>query len=244
MAVEPQPEGMGQLARIAGVFFDPKKTFEDIAKRPAFWAPLILVMVVAMAYMLLYSQHVGWERMIRHQMETNSRVAQMSPEQREQAVAAQVRFVPIFVYAAVIVGTPIYYLVSAGVLLMIVKGIMSAPVSFKQVFSVMCYAGLVGLVTVVLSVVVMFLKNPDDFNLQNPLVFNPGAFMDPQTSSKFLYSLGSSLDLFVIWTILLIAVGLKAAGGKQLSFGGALFAVVLPWAIWILGKAALAGAFS
>jgi hypothetical protein len=52
------------------------------------------------------------------------------------------------------------------------------------------------------------------------------------------------LDLFVIWTILLMATGLKAAAGKKLTFTGALVAVVLPWAVWTLGKAAIAGAFS
>jgi hypothetical protein len=59
-----------------------------------------------------------------------------------------------------------------------------------------------------------------------------------------MYSLASSLDLFVFWTIFLMATGIKAAAGKKLSFGGALCAVALPWAVFILGKAALAGVFS
>ena len=90
----------------------------------------------------------------------------------------------------------------------------------------------------------MFLKSPDEFNLINPLAFNPAAFMDPINSSKFLYTLAMSLDLFTIWGILLTAIGLKAAAGKRLSFGGALFAVVLPWAILVLIGASVAGAFS
>jgi hypothetical protein len=139
---------------------------------------------------------------------------------------------------------PIYYLIVGGMLLGIVRGIMSAPVRFKQVFAIMCYASLPGLIFTVLAITVMLLKNPDDFNLQNPLVFNPGAFMDPQSTSKFLHSIASSLDLFTVWTILLIAVGLKAAGGRKLSFGGSLAAVALPWAIWVLVRASLAGLFS
>jgi len=50
--------------------------------------------------------------------------------------------------------------------------------------------------------------------------------------------------LFVFWTIFLIATGLKAAAGKKLTFTGALMAVLLPWAVVVLGKAALAGACS
>ena len=100
------------------------------------------------------------------------------------------------------------------------------------------------MIMAILAIAVMFMKPPDDFNVQNPLVFNPGAFMDPLTSSKFLYSLATSLDLFRIWSLVLIGIGLKAAGGKQLSMGGAMTAAFLPWAIWTLGAAAIAGAFS
>lgn len=238
---EPPAAGMGEFARITGVFFEPGKTFQDVAERPRWVVPMLLLIIVSVLTMALYSQHVGWERMIRHQLETNSRVAQLTPEQREQAIATQSRLAPIFGYVGVIVGIPIYFLISAAVLLAIVAGMMSVPVKYKQVVAVMCYAGLTGLVSGVLAIVVMFLKNPDDFNLQNPLVFNPGAFMDPTTTSKFLYSLAGSLDLFVFWNIFLIATGLKAAGGKRISFGGALFAVVLPWGLFVLGKSALAG---
>src|ERR1039458_4734061 len=124
------------------------------------------------------------------------------------------------------------------------KGRMSAQVRLKQVFAIICYSGMPGLIMVLLAIAVMFLKPPDDFNLQNPLVFNPGAFMDPTATSKFVYSLASSLDLFRLWQLVLIGIGLKAAAGKTLSMGGAMTAVFLPWAIWILGTAALSGVFT
>jgi len=130
------------------------------------------------------------------------------------------------------------------VLLGVASGLLSAGLRFKQVFAVVCYSSLTGLVTAALTIVVLFLKNPDELNVQNPLAFNPAAFMDPNQGSKFLYSLATSLDLFSFWTILLMAVGLKAASGKKLSFGSALFAVVLPWAVYVLGKSAWAGFMS
>ena len=243
-AFEPQPQPMSEIARITGVFFEPKKTFEDIAQRPKWLTPLILIIVAALSVTVLFSQHVGWERFFRQQMETNTRMQQLTPEQKEQTLQLQMKFAPIGGGAAIVVGIPIYYLVASAVLLGIVAGIMSAPVKFKQVYAVMCYSSLTGVLSSILTIVVMFLKNPDQFNLQNPLAFNPAAFMDPVSTPKFTYSLASSLDLFSLWTILLIATGLRAAAGKKLSFGGALFAVILPWAVYVLGKSALAGAFS
>jgi hypothetical protein len=240
--IEPRPAGLSEVARLSGVFFEPTRAFEDIAARPGWLVPMIIVLICAISVSVAFGQHVGWERFFRQQMDTNPRTAQLSTEQKEQAIATQVKFAPLGI-VAIVIGVPIYYLASSGVLLGIVAGIMSAPVKFKQVFAVMCYASLTGVVSTILTLAVMFLKNPDQFNLQNPLVFNPGAFMDQQSSSKFLYSLATALDLFPIWTMILIAIGLKAASGRKLSFGGALCAVMLPWGIFILGRAALAGLF-
>ena len=92
-----------------------------------------------------------------------------------------------------------------------------------------------------LSIVVAFLKNPDDFNVQNPLAFNFAAFMDPITASKFLYTFALTFDLFAIWVILLTAIGLSAAAGKKrLSFGSALFSVAVPWVVMVTLAATMA----
>ncbi len=243
-AVEPNTAGMSEISRLAGLFFEPGKTFADIAARPSFMLPLILMIVAALSSSYVMGQKVGWERMFRHQAETNSRMQTLSPADRENAIAMQVKFASIGAYVGPILFPILGGLIEAGILLGIVAGIMSAPVRFKQVFAVVCWAGMTYLVSAILTIVVIFLKNPDDFNMQNPLAFNPAAFMDPQTSSKFVYSLASSLDLISFWAIFLIATGLKAAAGKKLSFGGALFSVVLPWGVYVLGKSALAGAFS
>ena len=243
-AVEPEPSGMGEFSRLVGVFFEPTKTFRDIAQRPSWIVPMVLVILAVIGVTATISQRIGWERILRHQNETNSRMQQMDPAQREQAVAMQMKFAPVVGYVGAIVGVPIVDVVIAAVLLGIAGGLMGGGMRFKQVFAIVSYSGMPGLVSAVLSIVVIFLKNPDDYNVQNPLAFNLGAFMDPNTASKFLYSLGSSLDLFVIWTMLLMATGLKAAAGKKLTFTGALVAVLLPWAVVVLGKAAIAGAFA
>jgi hypothetical protein len=247
-AVEPEPAGMGEFSRLTGVFFEPGKTFADIAEWPRWLVPLLLVVVAGVAFYFLYGQHVGWERFLRHQMETNARVQQqmerIPADQRDRAIAMQTKFMGIGYYFGTMVMVPLMYLISAAIVLGIASGLMSAGVKFKQVFAIVCYAGLPTVLKHGLAIVVMLLKNPDEFNLLNPLAFNPAAFMDPINTPKFLYTVAMSLDLFTIWVILLTATGLKAAAGKRLSFGGALCAVVLPWAVLVLAGATLAGMFS
>jgi hypothetical protein len=231
---------MSEPARLAGVFFEPKKTFEDVARRPAFIVPLVLVILGALAYVTVISQRIGFDRVVRQQMEASGRLQQMPPEQRERAMEMGAKVGSIFAYVIAVIGTPAFYLAAAAILLLITS-MMSAGLKYKQIFAIMCYSGLPGLIFMALTVVVIFLKNPDEFNIQNPLAFNPGAFLDPQQTSKFLYSVASSLDIFSFWQIALVAIGLKAAAGRKLSFGSALIAVVVPWAAVILIRAAFAG---
>jgi hypothetical protein len=64
----------------------------------------------------------------------------------------------------------------------------------------------------------------------------------PPNSGKFIYSLATSVDLFTIWTILLLAAGISAAARKA-PFSKALILVVAPWIIWVLAASAVAGMF-
>jgi hypothetical protein len=232
---------IGPFARIAGVFFEPGKTFEDIGRRPSWLLPLALIVVSVLAFSITYGQHVGWEQVVRQQLENNPRAAQITPEQRGAAITQGVRLARIFSYLSVI-AVPLSYSVIAAVLLGI-TAMSSAALKFRQVFAVVCYASLPTVLLSLLGIVTMFIKDPADFDIRNPLAFNLGAFLDPQSTSKFLYTLSTSLDLFSFWMIFLIATGLRAASRRNLSFGGALATVAVPWAIYVVGKAGLAGLF-
>jgi len=233
---------MGEFSRLIGVFFEPKKAFTDIAERPGWVVPTLILIVVSVVFISLFNSHVGWEPYLHRIMDNNTRMQQLSDEQRQQTFNLQLRMVPIFSYVGVILGLPLTFLIMGAISMGIIRGLLGVPIRFAQAFAVMAYASLPRVLLSILSMVVMFLKNPDQFDLQNPFASNAALFMDSEKSSKFLYSLAASLDVFTLWVMLLMAVGLKAAGGKRLSFGGALFSVLLPWAVFVLCRAALAAA--
>ena len=233
---------MSEGSRLLGVFFEPGKTFADIAERPRWLVPLLIGILSAVLLIYLFNRHVGWESSLERAMDNNRFVQQLTPEQRQTAFDRQLRLLPVFSYLGAILGFPITLLLAAGLATVIIRGLLGTPIRFVQAFAAMAYAFLPRVIYAGLSISVMFLKTPDEFDLQNAFASNPGAFMDPQKSSRFLYTVASQLDVFSIWVILLMAVGLKAAGGKRLSFGGALFAVVLPWAVYVLVRGGVAAA--
>ncbi|HWB97671.1 MAG TPA: Yip1 family protein [Bryobacteraceae bacterium] len=239
---EPAVSHLSEPARLAGVLTDPKTAFRDIVTGPRWWVPMILVILLALVFNVTFSRRVGWDRFMEQTFDSNPRTQNMPADQRARAVEQAVRIVSITSYAGAIVGTPVMVAVEAGVLLLIFNFFLGAHLRFKQVFGVTSYALLPMLVSTVLALVVMLLKNPDDFNLRNPLAFNVGAFLDPQSTAKWLVSLGTSLDLFSIWVVILLAIGLAAAA-PRLSFSKALTGVMTPWLVLVVLKSAWAGAF-
>jgi hypothetical protein len=238
-----EPKPLSEVARLTGVFFEPGKAFADIAERPRWFLPLLIGIVFSIGYLYAFSSHIGWESYFHRLMDNNPRMQQLPEEQRQRTFDLQVKFAPVIGVASTVVAAPLIVLAWAGIAMGIIKGLLGVPLRFKQAFAVLCYAGLPRALYAILSTIVVFTtKNPESFDVQNGFFSNPGAFMDPQTSSKFLYVLASSLDVFVIWVILIAALGLKAAGGKRLSYGGALFAVMTPCVVIVLIRGALAAA--
>jgi len=243
--VQPEPKGMGEFSRVTGVFFEPGVAFADIAARPRWVVPVLLIILGIIAFNVTYGSHVGWHTLVMDQLDTPKaaeRMQNMTAEQRQQAIAMQEKMMP-FIYTIGPVLMPLAFVISAG-LMMGMLATMSSGLRFKQVFAITCYAGLVGIIANILGIVVMFLKSPDQFNFMNPLAFNPAAFMDPKSSSKFLYTLGTGLDLFKIWGAVLTAIGIKVAAGNRISATGAALVVFVPYAVLLLIGATLAGMFS
>jgi hypothetical protein len=179
--------------------------------------------------------------MIRRQMDANTRLQQLPAEQRERAIQQGMAISVPLAYVGAAVGMAVGSLAIAGILLGMMNLVGGAGLKYRQAFSITCYSFLPSALSSILALVVMFLKNPEDFDLQNPLPLNLGAFLSSPETAAWLKALARSVNLFTIWIMLLMALGYSTAAGKRLSFGKALTLIVLPWAVFVLLSAALAG---
>ena len=233
--------GMSEVGRITGIFWEPKPVFQDLAAKPRFWVPLILMTLLTVIFMVSYSRVVGWDSMIRRQLESNSRVQQLPAEQRERLIQQNTAFAAPFAYAGAVVAVTVGSLAIAGVLLGMMNLLGGAKLKYKQAFSITVYSSLPSALAAILSMVVMFSKNPEDFDLRSPLPLNLGAFLSGPETGAAVKSLATSINLFTIWIILLMALGFSTAAGKKLSYGKALTLILVPWVVWVLIQAGLAG---
>jgi len=96
--------------------------------------------------------------------------------------------------------------VLAGVLMATFNFGFGAEVKFGQAMAVTMYAFLPGIIRALIAMGVVGMGAAEGFTFQNPVASNLGGLVDP-SSSHFLYSVLSSIDIFNIWTLILTGIG-------------------------------------
>jgi hypothetical protein len=246
-AVPPESElvpSMSFGARFIGVFVSPGETFEDIARRPGFIAPLIVAIVSGLAILETMIFKIGMERIVRQSLEQSGQAARMSAEQLERTVHTGATVATVIGHVGVVVIGPAMLLIMAALGLGILVLIYGAPAKFKAVFSATCYANLVSVLGVVMGVALILFGDPEHFNAQNPIPSNVGFFLNPLETSKPLYSLASSADILWIWTMILMAMGWSRVSGGKAKTVPVFLAFAGVWLIWVFGKMGFVAIFS
>jgi hypothetical protein len=220
--------------RLLGVFISPKETFADVARKPGFVAPLITLMITAVAVTEVMLWKIGAERIVRMSIEQSGQASSLSPDQLEERVRLGAKITGIFMHIGGVVGVPIYFLIIAGLGILIVNVILGAQVKFGTVFSLVCYASLVSLLSSLMTLAMMLFGDPEHFNVQNPIPSNPGFFLNATEVSKPLYAFASSIDIFPIWIMILLGISLSEGAGRKVK-ASSIFLVYLGfWALLVL----------
>ena len=80
---------MSEAATLGNIFFDPGETFEDLKRKPRFILATVIILLLLTAFNALFLQKIGYERLVRERIESNSRVQQLPSDQREQIIQSQ-----------------------------------------------------------------------------------------------------------------------------------------------------------
>lgn len=243
----PAPEAvpLSEGARIVNTFIAPGKTFTDLRRNAAWWAPFLLMVISSVVLVYLAGQKVGFRKVTENQMQAQpkqqERLEQLPAEQREQQMQTATKITRIIAYAFPVIQLVILLIITA-VLFSTFKFAAGADVSFKVSLAIVMYASLPGLLRALLAILSLLAgASPDSFTFQNPVATNPGYFLNP-ADSPFLYSLASSLDIFLIWTLVLTAIGFTCV--SKVKRGTALAIVFGWWLIFTLVAAGMGAAFS
>jgi len=238
------PERVNPIARIFGVLFSPKATFESIARRPTWFAPVVVLCLIFLAVVVIFGHRGGWPSYFQKQLANNARFQQASPEQQQQAYEMESKLGPRVAYAEAPVVPPLIVVIVAAVFLGVFNLLAGAKLSFKTSMGIVSHAWMANAVSGLFGILIVAIKDPTTIDLQNIVASNVGAYL-PNGSAKWLVSLLGSIDIFSIWTMILMAIGFSvAAGQKKLSFGKALGWILAVWVLFVLVKVGLVAALT
>jgi hypothetical protein len=222
------------------IFYSPGEVFDRVRERGTWLPPMLAMFVIGLISGATLGSMVSMGAIVRKQLEANPQmVEKLGPEGIEK-IANNPMYKSLW-YIGAIAG-PITVVVVAGIFLGGLS-IAGGRATFKQVLGATAYAWFPFsvLVTAMTIMIVSLSADRADLNFKNLVATNIGAFLDPQTTSKPLYSIASSLDLLSFMLIGLLGYGLSKVSKSPM--GTCLGIVVVVWAVYILGKAGAASLF-
>jgi hypothetical protein len=237
---------MNFVQRIVGMYTSPQETFEDINRNGSWLAVYIIMAVLVASIAYLPQTRMDHETYMRKALEMNPMTKNMSEEQIKQIVDRPVgafqKYSGPFLAA---LGALVVYVVCAASLLLVIV-LMGGALTFKKSLSLTIW-GMAppGIVGGLLAILFMFIKDPDTLEIDASanVASNLGMLVSKKEHAV-LHSLLGSIDIFSVWTIILLAIGFSVASGGKLSRGKAAAGIVSLWVVYVALKLGFVAIFS
>jgi hypothetical protein len=192
---------------LTSIFFEPGSTFDALRARPRFLVASLILAALMTVFTIALFQKLGFENFMRQQIENSPRTAQMTPEQKEQAISMQTS--PI-VKGISYASPPIFILITfaaGGALYLLGSMLMGGAISYKQALSVWVYSSFPPtILSLIANFLILFLKSADDIDPSrgggNLVRANLGGLLGPD-ASPVLAAVLNSFDIFTFFGLFL-----------------------------------------
>jgi hypothetical protein len=203
---------LGLAARVFGVLTSPRRTYADIAAHPRWLGALLVVLLATTGPTVwLLSTPVGQRASLDQQMQTLESFGVKVNDQMYEQMQQRAPYSAAIAGVGQVVFLPLSTLLIAGIAFAIFNGALGADAAFRQVFAVVAFStvlsGLRTLFSAPLNYARESLSSPT--NLASVLPF----FDDSSFAGRLL----GSIDLFLIWWIVNLAIGLAVLYKRRTS---------------------------
>jgi len=232
MSASPLPleiRPLSQVERVVDTFIAPSKTFADIRRNASWWLPIILVAIFSCTFAYVVLHKIGLPTLIDSTLHSNAsleeRMSQMSPAQAAQMramISKQFQFMYVAPVLLVVFGLAI-----SGIFLATANFGFGGRASYKQMLAVWFYGTLPLAFISLLTIVTIFAgMTSDNFDIKNPVGTNVGYYLISTGAPRWLETILSSVDVFTIWSAVLLTIGVSTVAGIK---RGSAAAVVFGW---------------
>jgi hypothetical protein len=197
----------GLFARLIGVLFSPKETFAAIVARPRWLAVMIVTLVMSSAayYVILSSQDMQ-DAIVDQQVRAMESRGNVVSDQQIANIERFIGYLPVGYAVGIFVLGPLFGAAIAGIVTGIFTTLMGGNGTFKQVFAVMNHAGFIPAISA-LFIAGMLAVGAKPIGARPPGA-NLGVFLPMLEDTSFPAVLLRSIDMFLLWWMVVLAIGL------------------------------------
>jgi len=225
---------MGLLSRFVGVVTSPKATFQAVVAHPRWFGMLALVtVIVAVCVTLPMTTEAGRQAALDNQVQQLENFGMQVNDEMYANMAKGMRFAAYQTFFTILVVGPIISVILAGILYG-VFAVMGGQATFKQLFAVYVHS------TAITAVAQLFTGPLNYFRGSMSSATNLAVALPMIDEHSFIGRLLGMIDLFWIWWLVLLAIGLGVLYRRRTqTIAIGLFGVYL---VIILGIAAVMSA--
>jgi hypothetical protein len=230
--IPPEEKPIGGASKILNIFFEPKRVFESLKIKPTWLVPFIIVALLGIGF--FYSTYPYIMNQQVERIKDNDKI----PEEQKQVIIDKMTertHPPVWQLFLAPLGTIVALVAVAGILFFVFNVILGGDSSFRRVFSVYCYSSLIAVPAMIVKYPLIMMKK--DLNVQTSLAL----LLSAESKNSFLYSFLSSFDIFTIWQLILVSMGMGIL--YRYSTKKAFTATCILWIIWIVAKSGLSSLF-
>jgi hypothetical protein len=204
------PTESNLFARMPGVIFSPRATYAGVAARPRALGALAVVLVISIAGTFAFlSTEVGQQAMLDQQVRTMEsfgvKMNDAAYERMEQGVGRAKYFGAV----GQLITLPLVALIVAGIAFAVFNAAMGGDATFKQVFAVVSHSGIVISLSQIFGLPLAYARE----NMSGAT--NLGVFAPFLDENSFPARVLGSVDLFIIWWAVSLAIGLGVLYKKR-----------------------------
>jgi len=194
---------MNVFSRFIGIVTSPRATFQSVVAYPQVLGMLLLTaVIVAFCAALPMTTEAGKQAALDQQVSQLEAFGMKVNDEQYEGVRKGMARAPYSTGISVLIATPIIIAIMAGILWAVFNAALGGDASYKQLYAVVVHAGVISTVGQIFIGPFIFLRG----STSNPTTI--GALLPMFDETSFIGRLTGMLDLFVIWWLVVLAIGL------------------------------------
>jgi hypothetical protein len=206
----------GLLGRLVGVLLSPRDTFAAIAAKPRWLGVMLVTLAMSSAayYVILSSQSMQ-DAIVDQQVTAIEARGNTVSDEQVANIERFIGYLPVGYAVGIFVVGPLFGAALAGIVTGIFSTLMGGNGTFKQVFAVMNHAGFIPAISG-LFIAGMLAAGAEPVGTRPPGA-NLGVFLPMLEETSFLAVMFRTIDLFLVWWMVVLAIGLGVLYKRRTS---------------------------